>query len=241
MKKIHDFTLIELLVVVAIIAILASLLLPSLSRARDMAKTASCISNLKQQGNAIMLYNSDNNGYMPLVQANIFDWNGPSKRRCWIQLIESYVAGGRNPWARYKNLSPAPVFFCPGDKTHAQVYTYSNYGSTLTAGNYMYNSRLGDYAGYPSNQNYKPRLISRCKSPSTSATTVDGNCQSLARIKFDISSRDSLLQYVDMRHSSKGANTLFADGHAQTLPKLTSMPEATIWKYFWINHLNNWP
>lgn len=62
MKK---FTLIELLVVVAIIGILASLLLPSLSKARMTAKRAVCGSNLKQVGTAYTLYFDDHSGLFP--------------------------------------------------------------------------------------------------------------------------------------------------------------------------------
>lgn len=59
------FTLIELLVVVAIIAILASLLLPALARARDKARNTGCINNARQQGLAILMFADDKDGWMP--------------------------------------------------------------------------------------------------------------------------------------------------------------------------------
>ena len=59
------FTLIELLVVIAIIAILVSLLLPALTRARDSGRKAACISNLRQMGIAVHAYASDNDGRIP--------------------------------------------------------------------------------------------------------------------------------------------------------------------------------
>ena len=59
------FTLIELLVVVAIIALLISILLPSLSTARDRARTAVCAANLRQMGLAMALYHEDNEGFFP--------------------------------------------------------------------------------------------------------------------------------------------------------------------------------
>lgn len=62
MKK---FTLIELLVVISIIGILTSMLLPSLKRARSLAKQSVCASNLKQQGVAVSLYALSNKGMLP--------------------------------------------------------------------------------------------------------------------------------------------------------------------------------
>lgn len=64
----HAFTLVELLVVIGIIAVLVAILLPTLSRARDQANTAKCLANLRQVGNAFVMYLNDNKGTMPFVE-----------------------------------------------------------------------------------------------------------------------------------------------------------------------------
>ena len=83
MKK---FTLIELLVVVAIIGILATLLMPSLGKAREKAKAAVCMSNGKQITIATMLYYDDNDAEMPFD--NIID----HKTRWFNLLAAQYMA-----------------------------------------------------------------------------------------------------------------------------------------------------
>ncbi|MFA5203175.1 MAG: prepilin-type N-terminal cleavage/methylation domain-containing protein [Lentisphaeria bacterium] len=73
MKDGSKFTLIELLVVIAIIAILAALLLPALGSAKEMGKSADCVSKLKQLGLCYSLYESDYNEMRPPVGRSDFD------------------------------------------------------------------------------------------------------------------------------------------------------------------------
>jgi prepilin-type N-terminal cleavage/methylation domain-containing protein len=102
-RKTGAFTLIELLVVIAIIAILAALLLPALAAAKEKAKRANCVSNLRQWGLAIQLYASDNNDGIPrdgMGQNGVYPgnvYNGvqtgdPTDPNAWFNLLPSLVA-----------------------------------------------------------------------------------------------------------------------------------------------------
>ncbi len=104
-KHAGGFTLAELLTVIAIIAILAALLLPALSSAKNNARRTTCMNNLKQISLGVRLYAGDHNDMTPVV-TNI---TGPSTLTDYEPLIWSYVG---------LNGSPSPqdrLFACPAD------------------------------------------------------------------------------------------------------------------------------
>ena len=109
------FTLIELLVVIAIVALLVNILLPVLSRAKEMGRRAVCGSNLRQIGVAITTYNADNNMAMPYIlerhwgEAKIPGLVGDGRGRWWCGMIRD-ASGIR-----------MEVFRCPTDQRQFEI------------------------------------------------------------------------------------------------------------------------
>ncbi|MDB5332376.1 MAG: N-terminal cleavage protein [Phycisphaerales bacterium] len=120
-RRVAAFTLVELLVVIGIIALLISILMPALSRAREQAKQVQCMSNMRQLAMAFRMYVDANKGKYPRPAANVLPED-------WI-----YWSSGRNldegkivPYLNGTHFR-ADAYRCPSDDavTHASGYYYS--------------------------------------------------------------------------------------------------------------------
>ena len=203
------FTIIELLVVIAIIAILAAILFPVFARARENARRASCMSNLKQIGLGIMMYSQDYDEKLPPTY-NYYNGSGNSPLVWWEDVTQPY-------------LKSFQIFVCPSDST---PYSESALRTGLTPASFL--------TSYATNESVMTAgtgvAVAAFQSPATTILATDcTTIEIFAKYNDDPTTPSwagATLVRIDKRHLD-GANFLWADGHVKWL-KQTTYPMWTI-------------
>jgi prepilin-type N-terminal cleavage/methylation domain-containing protein/prepilin-type processing-associated H-X9-DG protein len=222
MKR-RAFTLIELLVVIAIIAILAAILFPVFAQARESARKTSCLSNLKQQGTALMMYAQDYDEQLVPWHAGSAangdtvagdPWGGPAPFRdaenfdlAWDRLIQPYLKNGQ-------------VSGCPSDLTPGTNEFHFGVGGTAVRSFSMPGNMGGNWCpNTPAN-----KLPNIPRTAETIYLTERDNCAAAIdawgadpRPAWNWCAVNDAESETAWRHSAH-ANFLYADGHAKAVP-----------------------
>jgi prepilin-type N-terminal cleavage/methylation domain-containing protein/prepilin-type processing-associated H-X9-DG protein len=209
----NGFTLIELLVVIAIIAILAAMLLPALSSAKEKANQIHCVSNHKQMALAWGMYKDENNGHLVVDDP----WGGVNYPS-WVYGNMSVASDATNlalikTGLLFPFVSNPGVYHCPSDRT-ANVRSYSMQPQLAC---YMDGQKFDGQAGagisgyppvYVENQMVKPP-------PSLMIVFLDESLLTINDGYYFLGATGN--QWTDIPGSlhSHGCNFSFGDGHAE--------------------------
>ncbi len=204
------FTLIELLVVIAIIAILAALLLPTLSRAKATARASQCLSQMRQLGFAVRLYADENQDAFPRSLHSAF----AHQELPWERSIAPQLGSSTTAWT---NLL-AHIYHCPADKRT----TPWSYGFNV----YYELGEDDDYTGKPDTW----RRVAQVRRPSATILFAENNSSAdhlMAHFWFAVADTSDL---ASGRHQAR-ANYTFADGHARLLQRshVFDPPQIDLW------------